>query len=213
MSWSYFNMVTLHRFPLGNIADVNRVKEVSWGQKMSLFSSCFDSCSQECIHDQRKLETLSISLSRVILSADTIIRNKVPCVCISRVSALPDCICITADLDWCIRPLKWSDAVLTKAVSSTVNTFALTQRTIYPVVKSDWKSNIDRLRGSVFGSNYPSFFLFNCFIVHEMWAQKYTIYLKFRSALEVNESLNIVTRAVSVMLTTLSLFHMITYYS
>ena len=142
-------MVTLHRFPLGNIADINCVKEVSWGQKMSLFSSCFDSCSQECIHDQRKLETLSISLSRVILSADTIIRNKVPCVCISRVSALPDCICISADLDWCIRPLKWSAYQLMqswlRAVSSTVNTFALTQKTIYPVVKSDWKANIDRI--------------------------------------------------------------------
>ena len=36
---------------------------------MPLLAWGFDSCSQQCIHDQRRPETLSISLSRVSLSA------------------------------------------------------------------------------------------------------------------------------------------------
>ena len=54
-----------------------------------------------------------------------------------------------------------TEAVLTEPVSSAVNIRTHTQQTIYPVVKSDWRSNIDVLSKSVSGSNYPSFSVCN----------------------------------------------------
>ena len=75
-----------HSTPEHHVNFPNRWRQW-WGKinlktKDAFVSLRFDSYSQQCIHDQKRPETLSISLSRVPLSADTIIRNKLPCVCL-----------------------------------------------------------------------------------------------------------------------------------
>ena len=134
--WS--SVVTLHWFPPGEYRspyrDVKCVKEEMWGQKMSLLSWCFDSCRGVHPWDMINQFVPCHLVSRLH-------QNKVACVCLCRPRSLPLLAAsdIIADLERCTQ-LKWS-AYQSWLLPLSVNTFAPTLRTIYPVVKLDPRSN------------------------------------------------------------------------